>query len=134
MADTEEKRFIDRIRTISFKEAKDNGANFITRQWVAERIGRSEEFVKNNWNRDPYDCKMDKAAIGNSGYAINEHQKRIVRLSPGRQRKSTRKLTQQIATAAGDGPSPSRRTIQRYMQSLKMKPFHVIKKPHKSPL
>lgn len=134
MADTEEKRFIDRIRAITFKEARDNGANYITRQWVAERIGRSEEFVKLNWNRDPYDSKMDKVAIGKSGYVMNEHEKRIIRLSSGKQRKSSRKLTQQIATARGDGPCPSRRTIQRYMQSIKMKPFHVIKKPHKSPL
>lgn len=57
MVDSEEKRFVDRIRAITFREAKEAGAAFITRQWVAQLIGRSEEFVKNNWRRDPHDCK-----------------------------------------------------------------------------
>ena len=133
MADTEQRRYIDRIRAITFKQAKDEGANFITRQWVAEKIGRSETFVKENWNRNPYDCEMKKDNIGRSGEVLNEHEKRLIRLSAGKQRKSTRKLTVQIATARGDGPSPSRRTVQRYMQLQEMKPFHVIKKPFKNP-
>ena len=80
--DTEEKRLIDRIRAITFKEAKDNGAHFITRKWVAEKIGRSEEFVKLNWTKDPYDCKMKKENIGkNQAYILNENEKRCIRLA-----------------------------------------------------
>lgn len=131
MADSEERRYVDRIRAISFKQSKDNGADFITRRWVAEFIGRSEQFVKENWNRDPYECRMSKERIGHGGNTLNEHEKRIVRLSAGKQKKSPRTLAKYI-TARGDGPGPSHMTVYRYMKSLAFKPFHVIKKPFKT--
>ena len=40
---------IHRIRAITFREARDEGATFISRSWIATRIGRSEDFVKKNW-------------------------------------------------------------------------------------
>ena len=127
MDESEEKRHIDRIRAITFKEAKDNGAEFITRDWVANRIERSEAFVKRNWNRDPYDCKMDKQHIGASGDVLNEHEKRIIRTSAGSQRNSVRKLAKRISTIRGPAARhPSKSTIHNYMKSIKLKPFHVI--------
>lgn len=134
MNDCEEKRNIDRIRAISFKEAKDSGADFITREWVMERIGRSRTFVTDNWNRDPYHTKMDTHLIGKSGYVLNEHEKRIIRLSSGHQMNSVRKLTKRIVTARGDAVDrhPCKSTVHNYMKSIKLKPFHVIRKPLKT--
>ena len=87
MADSEERRLIDKVRAITFKECKDAGAQFVARTWVAERLGRSEEFVKINWNKNPYECKIDKRHMGSGGGSLNEHEKRIINLSAGRQKK-----------------------------------------------
>ena len=38
---------------------KDQLAGTISRSWVARYLKRSEDFVKRNWNRDPFDCEMD---------------------------------------------------------------------------
>lgn len=81
---------VDRIRAITFKEAKDERAKFISRPWVPDRLDRRENFVKDNWYRDPHDCKMDKHQIGKRGTVLNEHERRICRLSAGTQYNSTR--------------------------------------------
>ena len=96
MVDSEEKRFVDRIRAIIFREAKEAGAAFIMRQWVAQQIGRSEEFVKNNWRRDPHDCKMDKEGIGRIGCVLNQHEKRLIRIASNKQHQSCRKLSKEL--------------------------------------
>ena len=49
--DTEENRVIDRIRAIAFKEIADEGCEFVTRDWVAQRLRRSERWVTRNWNK-----------------------------------------------------------------------------------
>ena len=74
MDDNEKKRNIDRICAIIFKEAKDEGAQFITQAWVAKQLGRNETFVQDNWKKDPYNCGMDKRLIGKAD-ALNEHEK-----------------------------------------------------------
>ena len=133
MDESEKKRHIDRIRAITFKEAKDNGAEFITREWVADRIERSETFVKCNWNRDPYNCEMDKRNIGAAGDVLNEHEKRLIRTSAGSQGNSVRRLAKRISTRRGpDARHPCKSTIHNYMKSIKLKPFHVIPKPLKT--
>lgn len=133
MADSENRRYVDRIRAITFKEAKDEGALFITRQWVANRLQRSETFVKDNWNRNPYNCSMEKEHIGKGGTVMNEHEKRICRLSGGTQGNSIRKVTKRIVTARGDEARQIHHTtVHRYMKSIKMIPFHVIRKPLKT--
>jgi hypothetical protein len=38
--DSEKARHVDRIRAISFREARDAGADFITRSWVAKRLNQ----------------------------------------------------------------------------------------------
>ena len=62
--DSEEARWIDRIRAITFREAKEAGASFISRSWVAKKINRSEDFVKRNWKKDPYSCFMQQENPG----------------------------------------------------------------------
>ena len=51
--DSEQARLVDRIRATAFYEAKQAGAEFITRKWVADKINRSENFVKRNWTKKP---------------------------------------------------------------------------------
>lgn len=133
MSDNEERRYVDRIRAITFKEAKDEGAKFISRLWVADRLHRSETFVKDNWNRDPYECKMDKHQIGKGGTVLNEHERRICRLSTGTQYNSTRRLAKRITSARGDEACKVHHTtVYRYMKSMELIPFVVQKKPFKN--
>ena len=63
--DNEKERFIDRIKAAAWKEARDCGAGFITRKWVANRLNRTERWVTMNWNKlpDELDCKKISAAL-----------------------------------------------------------------------
>ncbi len=49
--DTEEQRIIDRIKCIAFREARDAGATFINRHWVAKKVHRSVQFVTDWWEK-----------------------------------------------------------------------------------
>ncbi len=49
--DTEQQRVIDWIKCIAFREAKDSGATFIDRKWIAKRLERSLNWVTDNWNK-----------------------------------------------------------------------------------
>ncbi len=37
--DPEQQRVIDRIKCITFREAKDSGATFIDRKWIPKKLG-----------------------------------------------------------------------------------------------
>ncbi|CAF1396177.1 unnamed protein product [Rotaria sordida] len=57
--DSEEERIIDRIKSIAFREARDAGATFINRQWVAGKVHRPVQSVTDWWKK-PYDqCFAD---------------------------------------------------------------------------
>ncbi|CAF5130967.1 unnamed protein product, partial [Rotaria sp. Silwood1] len=43
--DTEEQRIIDGIKCIAFREARNAGATFTNRHWVANKVHRSVQFV-----------------------------------------------------------------------------------------
>ncbi len=43
----------------------------MTKSWIGSETSRCEEFVRKNWNKDPYDCAMDKAPIGIGGNALS---------------------------------------------------------------
>ena len=55
---SEKTRQLDRIRAVTFREARDAGAAFITRSWVALGLKRSEDFVKRNWRKAIEDCEF----------------------------------------------------------------------------
>ena len=40
-----------------YREASDAGASFISWAWVALWLGRSEDFIKLNWNKSVDDCE-----------------------------------------------------------------------------
>jgi len=59
--DTEEQRFVDRIRCITYREIRDEmiaitGDSFITRQWISEKLHR----------RDRYNCDVLKTNVENT--------------------------------------------------------------------
>ena len=51
--DTEENRYVDRIKAIAWREAKDAGASFITKTWIAARLHCSVSWV----NRLDANCR-----------------------------------------------------------------------------
>jgi hypothetical protein len=62
--DTEQQSVFDRIRCIAFREARDGGATFINRQWIADKIHRSTRFVTEWWERSYDDCFGDYIECG----------------------------------------------------------------------
>ena len=56
IGDSEKHRQIDRIMNVAFRIARDAGANFINRKWVAEKLGRSVQWVTDHWNKSPQEC------------------------------------------------------------------------------
>lgn len=50
---------IDRIKCIAFREARDEGATFINRQWIADKIHRSTRFVTEWWEKSYEECFDD---------------------------------------------------------------------------
>lgn len=127
LADSEKLRFVDRIRAVTFREARDAGAEFITRYWVAARIKRSENFVRMNWNSNPYECEMSTAPIGIGGKCLSDASKQIIAGEVGKQKKSIRNL--QALLEQERGKKRSHMSIQRELHRMGLKPFHVIRKP-----
>ena len=48
IGDNEEQRVIDRIRANAYREAMEEGATFINRKWIAQKLHRSERWVTDN--------------------------------------------------------------------------------------
>ncbi|CAG0897627.1 unnamed protein product, partial [Cyprideis torosa] len=124
--DSEKARHVDRIRAISFREARDAGADFITRSWVAKRLNRSEQFVKMNWQRDPYHCDMVHGPQLGSR-TLSDQSKEIIKREVGKQKRSVRVLTKILENERGK--VRSHMTVFREFRRMGMKPFHVIRKP-----
>ncbi|CAF1445007.1 unnamed protein product [Adineta ricciae] len=51
--DTEEQRILDINMCTALREARDAGATFINRNWIAEKSHRSVRFITNRWPK-PY--------------------------------------------------------------------------------
>src|SRR5215469_5340903 len=56
LGDSEQQRVIDRIMCVAFRIARDEGANFINRKWIAKKLGRSPDWVTDNWSKSPEEC------------------------------------------------------------------------------
>lgn len=91
MINSEEKRFVGRLRAITFREAKESDTAFIKRQWVAQQIGRSKEFVqqqleeRSSWLQDGHE------GIGIGDGVLNQHEKRIIQMATNKHYQSCRK-------------------------------------------
>ncbi|CAF4581801.1 unnamed protein product [Rotaria sp. Silwood2] len=62
--DSEQQRMIDRIKCIVFHEARDAGATFINRQWIADKIHRTTRFVSEWWEKSYDQCFADYSNAG----------------------------------------------------------------------
>ena len=127
--DSEENRWIQRIMAITFRIAKDLPPNTITRKWVAKYLNRSEEFVKNNWLKNPFDCKMDNAPKVRYE-SLSQESKDVIVETLSRSKKSVREIVDLIEEIRGK--KKSYHAVYRYLGKLGAKPFHQISKPYKS--
>ncbi|CAF3865513.1 unnamed protein product [Rotaria sp. Silwood1] len=127
--DTEEQRIIDRIKCIAFREARDAGATFINRQWVAEKVHRSVRFVTDWWEKSYDQCFADYSNAGPK-LKLSQASQDIIRKASGRQGKSCSVVAKEIAQKQKE--YITRQTIYNYRHREGLKPFHVIPKPLKS--
>ena len=97
--DSEKKRFVDRIRAVTFREARDAGASFISRSWVARRLRRSEDFVKRNWKKSLDDCEAKFK--GGRPEVLSQESKNIVIEGSCRRKKSCMQLSQKSKNVVG---------------------------------
>lgn len=129
--DSENARMVDRIRATAFLEAREAGAKFITKKWVSDRLKRSEDWVKDNWRKNPLECFTDFSKCGRPEI-LSQESKDIVYASTGLQRKSCRELSKQILLRREKNRSHC--TVYRFLRKQGFKPFHVISKPLKTNL
>ena len=119
--DSEELRWICRIMAITFRIAKSLPAGTISRSWVAKHLNRSEEFVKKNWNKDPFDCAMNSAPK-EDGISLSQESQQIIVSTLAKEKKSIRKLQKDIFDIRGKRRSYG--AIRNFLVSLGAKPFH----------
>jgi hypothetical protein len=96
---SEQNRMIHRIRAITYREARDSGADFITKKWVTMRLGRSESWVTRNW-RKTYKEILTHFGKGRP-QIMSQESKSIVLEASNRRRKSNSVLSQDIASKRG---------------------------------
>lgn len=115
--DCEGLRVVDRIRANAYREAMDAGAGFITRDWVAHKIGRSARWVTDNWRRG-YDNLHTTFGPG----APRKHDLDGLDTPEARRRRRRRKpnVSQEIKC---------QQLIPQYNLQKGMKAFHTIQKP-----
>lgn len=57
----EEQRVIDGIRANAYREAMEEGATFINRKWIAQKLHRTERWVTDNWKKGYEQCLRNLA-------------------------------------------------------------------------
>jgi len=75
--DSEEARLVDRIQATAFLQAREAGASFITKKWVADRLKRGEQWVKENWRKKPMECFTDFSKVGRPA-SLSQESKDII--------------------------------------------------------
>ncbi|CAF1338236.1 unnamed protein product [Rotaria sp. Silwood1] len=127
--DTEQQRMIDRIKCITFREARDAGATFINRQWIADKIHRTTRFVTEWWEKSCDQCFADYSNAGPK-LKLSRAAQDIIREASGHQRKSGSVVAKEIAKKQKE--YVTRQTVNNYRRREGLKPFHVISRPLKS--
>lgn len=126
--DNEKQRLADRIKCVAFREARDSGAQFINKHWIAEKLGRSESWVKRTWNKSVDECFTDFGE--GRPLKLSQESRNIVSNSSGMQKKSCSQVARQILDTRNK--SVVRQTVRNYRIREGLKPFHVISKPLKT--
>ncbi|CAF0850941.1 unnamed protein product [Didymodactylos carnosus] len=106
-----------------------DGATFITRQWIADKIRRSTRFVTEWWERSYDDCFADYSQCGRK-LKLSDTSQNLIRNATGKQKRSSYTLVKEIAAKYKEYVTP--KTIDNYRHREGLKPFHVIPKPLKT--
>jgi hypothetical protein len=94
--DIEQQRMIDSIKCIAFREARDAGATFINRQWIADKIHCTTRFVSEWWEKSYDRCFADYSNVG-AKLKLSEAAQDTIRKASDRQRKSCSIVAKEIA-------------------------------------
>ncbi|CAF1268087.1 unnamed protein product [Rotaria sp. Silwood1] len=127
--DNEEQRMVDRIKCIAFREARDEGAAFINRQWIAQKIHRTTRFVTEWWDKSYDECFAGYSKSGRK-LKLSEASRNIILNASGKQGKRSYIVAKEIAEKQNE--CGVRKTINNYRSGERQKPFHVIPKPLKT--
>ena len=97
--DTEEQRFVDRIRCLTYREIRDEmiartGDSFISRQWISEKLRRSEGWVRRAWNKTVEECYTQFG--GGRPQVLSQESKNIIASASGIRSNSSRKVAKEI--------------------------------------
>ena len=92
--DSEQQWIIDRIKCVAYREARDAGAAFIDRKWIAQKLHRSVRWVTGNWLKTDNECWTDFGA--GRPLALSQESHNIVETGNHKQRKSCREISKQI--------------------------------------
>jgi hypothetical protein len=93
--DNDDIRVIDRAMAVAFRIARDEGADFIDRAWVAKKLKRSVPWVGKHWNKSPDEILIDRSNV-RPPLKLSQESRDIVAAGRGLQRKSCRKLAGEI--------------------------------------
>ncbi len=126
--DTKDQRYVDRIKAIAWKEARDAGAKFITREWVAKRLRRSESWVTRNWVKTEDQCARKHEE--SEGIVLSQESKDIIMAAICKKRSSLRGIAKEIMEKRNYSISHMR--IRRFYANEGIKPYHEINKPIKT--
>ncbi|CAF1307305.1 unnamed protein product [Adineta ricciae] len=94
--DNEQQRIADRIKCIAFREARDAGAAFITRQWIADKIHRLTRFATQWWEKAYDKCFADYSECGRN-LKLSQDSQNIILNASGKQKKKPLKTETNIS-------------------------------------
>ena len=94
LGDSEQQRVIDRIMCVAFRIARDEGANFINRKWIAKKLGRSPDWVTDNWSKSPEEC-FTQFGEGRP-QQLSQESKNIIIKSCNKRRNSNQQVIQKF--------------------------------------
>ena len=92
--DCEELRKLDRIKAISWRIAKE-GATFITKKWIANKLKRDESWVKRNWKKSFEEASANYVKKSDEEI-FSQETKNIVLDSTCKRRRSCRQLAAKL--------------------------------------
>jgi hypothetical protein len=127
--DTEQQRIFDRIKCIAFHEARDAGATFINRQWIAKKMHRTTLFVTEWWERSYDHCFADYTECGRK-LKLSDASRNLILSASGQQKRSSYVLVKEIVEKHKEYVVP--KTVDNYRHREGLKPFHVIPRPLKT--
>jgi len=88
--DNDDVRLIDHAMAVAFRMARDAGADFIDRAWVAKKLKRSIRWVAEHWNKSPEDILIDRTNAGRP-LKLSQESRDIVAAERGLQHKISNK-------------------------------------------